>query len=119
MRACDWRIPFGKFRGQRLGDVPTEYLTWLWNENIVQEPSLAYAIGLELDYRAGRQPEDPPPEPEPPPRPRRRRARARLKLAAAVEPIIAQWHPDRGGNLVVMQAINDAADKLRELLNAG
>lgn len=29
--------------------------------------------------------------------------------------MVLRWHPDRGGDNRIMQAINDAADRLREL----
>lgn len=30
-------MPFGKYRGVRLEDVPASYLLWLWNEGLKAE----------------------------------------------------------------------------------
>ena len=30
-------MPFGKFKGEKLEDVPASYLLWLWNEGVLNE----------------------------------------------------------------------------------
>ncbi len=31
-------MPFGKFKGKPLQDVPASYLWWLWNEGVKHNP---------------------------------------------------------------------------------
>ncbi len=31
----NYQMPFGKHRGEKLGNVPAGYLMWLWDNNIV------------------------------------------------------------------------------------
>jgi uncharacterized protein (DUF3820 family) len=33
----DSPMPFGKHKGERLGDVPSSYLVWLWNETDLRD----------------------------------------------------------------------------------
>src|SRR5262245_28546187 len=100
-------MPFGKYRGHRLADVPPSYLRWVlracdidgWLEAATRDtPGAGRATGR--------------PGPSPPPR------------AMAVQPAdIDGWygrlalrrHPDRGGTVEAMQAIADARDTLIEL----
>lgn len=115
MRAGDYRLTFGKFRGWRLGDVADDYLLWLHNKGIVQDADLADAISRELDRRTGERPASR----------RARLARTPAKLAEAIEPVLKRWyfelscrfHPDKGGDVQMMKALNIANDRLRELLN--
>lgn len=31
-------MPFGKFKGQRMSDIPASYLLWLWNNGVKDQP---------------------------------------------------------------------------------
>ena len=44
------RMPFGKYKGEFLGNVPDEYLEWA--ETIVTSERLREAIRADLDHRA-------------------------------------------------------------------
>lgn len=36
------KMPFGKFKGEMLENVPASYLLWLWNEGVSHEGLRAY-----------------------------------------------------------------------------
>lgn len=98
-------MPFGRHKGRPLSEIPSEYLSWLLRECDLR-PWLHDAVEAELQDRVSgfRQEHDHPP--------------------VALDTIITQWHrelvkrhhPDRGGSLEAMKAINDAADRLRTLV---
>jgi hypothetical protein len=99
------RMPFGKYRGQLLEDVPTDYLEWLLDAFPLR-PFLRRAVERELTIRAGN---------------------FSVKPAAPDWlAIIRQWHremalqfhPDRGGHVEAMRAINLGAERLRELVDS-
>lgn len=46
-------MPFGKHRGKRLVDVPTDYLAWLVSE-VDNRPWLISVVSEELDRRGFR-----------------------------------------------------------------
>lgn len=97
------RMPFGKHKGRLIPDIPTNYLRWLIRE-VDLDDDLREAVRDVLDGRRQHtQPTYPPP--------------------ADWSGIIKQWygemtkryHPDRSGDVRQMQAINHAAERLREL----
>ena len=47
----DMQIPFGKFRGHLIADVPNSYLKWLIGEGVENFPELKAQIEIELKYR--------------------------------------------------------------------
>jgi hypothetical protein len=108
------RLPFGKYKGRRLEDVPTGYLVWVVNHVDRLDPYLRRAIEHELDDRnpaeAGANSNE--------------RHAGDGSLPAAWSGIITTWyrqlvrdyHPDRGGSVEVMAALNEANDRLRKLL---
>jgi hypothetical protein len=130
------RITFGKYQGHRVQDIPSDYLQWVLANCTNINPRLRGAIRQELERRTGRtgyhhrehqheyggyhrhhrqhdhhhQPggaSDPPP-PD--------------KLAGIIRTwfreLTLKWHPDRGGCKEAMQAINDAHERLVELLKS-
>jgi hypothetical protein len=103
-------MPFGRYKGSSLEDVPSSYLAWCLRTCDL-DPWLREAIEEELNSRAPRRPpppRNPPPGPPPP----------------VLAGIISEWyrrlalryHPDRGGSTEAMQAINDAAAQLRQMV---
>ena len=36
-------MPFGRYKGEYLSDVPASYLHWLWHNTDIQENNLAFA----------------------------------------------------------------------------
>src|SRR5262245_19933812 len=102
------RLEFGKYRGSLLRDVPLGYLQWCLPENdfVRGDPGLRHDIEAELSRRGGT--------------PQTEEAGPLVQGAAVVRQwyreMVLRWHPDRGGNNDAMQAINDAHDRLRQLL---
>jgi hypothetical protein len=105
------RIPFGRYRGQLLANIPVSYLRWVLREVRLTTPGLEEAIRARLDAepRAWR-----PPwrrvEPSTP---------AGLPLAlvdAWYRKLALKWHPHRGGSHEAMAAVNDAKELLVEML---
>ena len=49
----DSPMPFGKYKGQRLGSLDLDYLQWLWSKRPLRGPGApeleAYLISLKLD----------------------------------------------------------------------
>jgi uncharacterized protein (DUF3820 family) len=123
---------FGKHRGRRVRDVPTSYLCWAAVNCTRIDTGLLTAIFGELRRRdvdmdeLGRQRE------ESLRREREFRERASRKNEAGprpadIRPIIDKWyrelvlahHPDRGGDVAIMQVLNNARDRLLALLGQG
>lgn len=103
-------MPFGKYRGRPLDAIPESYLRWVLRECDTDEDILS-AIRTELANRPGQLPclvcgQWPGQTP-----------------LLDVPGIIARWqrevvlehHPDRGGDLRTMQALNSAADRLHQM----
>ena len=40
--AQDFIMPFGKYKNEKLGVIPTDYLNWMWNNLSLQEPLQGY-----------------------------------------------------------------------------
>ncbi len=122
------RMPFGKWRGTLLTDIDGEYLDWLLTIGL--RPRLREAVADEVQRRKDERENE-----------RRwrnwqqhqaweeqqRRAAAALPKARGIDGAVAQEiitkgyrllslqaHPDRGGTTQQMQAVNLAADWLRE-----
>jgi len=101
------RIPFGKYRGAFINQLPTEYLEWLTTID-VREP-LATKIKEEYERRLYDQSAIESP------------MTLRLVdeiISAGVRVLARTHHPDAGGEHDEMVAINTAADWLRERARA-
>jgi hypothetical protein len=104
-------MPFGKHVGQKITDVPSSYLGWALQNCSRLTQSFREAIEAELASRHDRQTAPP-------------SSSSSSSPALVLEPVIKKWHselvmrnhPDRGGSVVVMQALNDAVDRLKKLL---
>jgi hypothetical protein len=103
------RFEFGKFRGHRISDVPSWYLSWC-HEHLQQlDWRMRDAIRLELQRRSYAAEEQQPDA---------------TQLAPRVREIVRNWyrdlarqfHPDAGGSHEKMQALNIAHDELKERL---
>lgn len=112
----EMRMPFGRYKGWALSQVPVSYLSWLDSLGDLREP-LRTAVDRELRMRhqeeharrCGSGPIGQVLSPE---------------TAIAAERIVREGyriaalesHPDRGGDTASMQAINEAAEVLRRWL---
>ena len=93
-------MPFGKFKGTRLADVPLDYLEWLAGREL-REP-LCSAVREELRRRGGSSP-------------RGRGVHLDFRIAAEIveagrRSLARHHHPDAGGSATVMQSVNATAD---------
>jgi hypothetical protein len=95
-------MPFGKYRGQELAQVPDDYLLWLLAEGD-PAPTLRLAAKRELDRRdatAG--------------------ANGAGPATGSVRAVVREWfhrqelrhHPDRGVSREAMAALNVAREEL-------
>lgn len=102
------RMRFGKYKGWPLEDIPTGYLHWLLTGCDNLDGWLRRAVQRELGYRREDLGAAGPPK---------------AGLPASLPELIRSWHrelvliyhPDRGGDTRVMQALNDAFDRLKRL----
>jgi hypothetical protein len=90
------RMPFGKYRGEYVDELPVDYLTWLF-ENVELRGGLAQAVRDALSEQS-------------------RDADMVLNEGALVHRIYRglcrRWHPDCGGSNDAMKAVNDFYEKL-------
>jgi hypothetical protein len=104
------KMPFGKFRGRPLRDVPDDYLGWL-ADNVDMKPRLRAAVNRELEVREANT---------------MTKSVGQPPARVDVEGVIRTWyrglcmtyHPDHGGDHdgLAMRAINDAHNRLKKLL---
>ena len=115
---------FGRHKGQRVADVPTSYLIWVTCECLRIRPGLLLAVVAEL-RRRDEDIDDLLRERADAERHRREGvAQDAAPRPADIRPIIDKWyrqlvldyHPDRGGDTVAMQIVNDAYGRLLALL---
>lgn len=110
------RMPFGRHKGERLEDIPTDYLEWCASTCKNLRPPLRAAILRELQGRGSeyRQHSDPDPphrqQHNPPP------VDVSATVAAWFRRMALEFHPDRGGSNDAMRAVNRGLELLKELL---
>ena len=100
------KMPFGKYKGRDIRDIPLGYLEWLL-ENV---DNLTANQRREIEIFLGHYEDEPTRDPDPTPEVdvgrlinlvNRWRAKAAMK-----------FHPDRGGDEELMKSINELADDL-------
>ncbi len=102
------RMPFGKWRGYALEEINEEYLDWLTTIDL--RPWLRREVEAELERRRGQEERQAP-----------QRETRGVDKGVALEIVTRGYrvlsletHPDRGGDLERMKAVNGAARWLRE-----
>ena len=99
------KMPFGKFKGVYIHDLPFDYLTWVHNLDNLREPLLS-AIENEVHARTepvnGGKPLDPDV-----------RAMVEELVSTGYRKLAQVHHPDHGGETRTMQLVNAAAEWLR------
>ena len=100
------RIPFGRYRGQLLEDLPEHYIEWLLTIDL-REP-LRAAVYAEHEWRIFSQETRSIVNP----------AIIDELVSAGLRTLSKKFHPDVGGSHERMQAINAAADWVRQQARA-
>ena len=108
------RMPFGKHKGVLVCNLPNDYLWWLYEQADIRSGALEAAIEDEVFFRRD------PPDPQ-------ERVRylgisdmdpfllsvCRKIMEAGYRNLALKNHPDQGGDVRAMQAINSAIETLR------
>lgn len=94
------KMPFGKYSGLDLADLPDSYLSWLLGLDDLREPlrGAAWAeYGRRVDGQGGQ-------------------AVSTLgadAIKAIYRTLAFKWHPDHGGTKEAMQAVNEFYEALQ------
>lgn len=108
-------MPFGKYKGRLLRDLPPDYIDWLWNLGDLREPlrSRIWAeLGRRRHFDQGQRRGYREPEPERPITGPVDGDLASAIIEAGRRALAQKFHPDKGGDLKIMQSVNATADKL-------
>ena len=100
------KMPFGRYSGVEVGDLPSDYLEWLHALGTLRKP-LHAAVDMECRARFGptqRNPGVPSPEV---------RTMATEIVAVGYRKLAHVHHPDHDGDERAMQMLNAAAEWLR------
>ena len=110
-------MPFGKFKGEYIGDLPDWYLNWLHELRDLREP-LYSAIEDEWNDRFGwGRKTDHPPKDKPSEWPNCPDIVTATEIVAAgVKSLARRHHPDIGGSPEKMVLVNNCGDWFREQL---
>jgi hypothetical protein len=93
-------LNFGKFKGWRVDEVPLSYLTWLF-ESLTGKPELREAARAEIHRRvSGYELDTEPLNME--------------RVKRVYRTLAMEFHPDRGGSHMAMQAINAFYEAIRQ-----
>lgn len=90
------RMPFGKFKGWPVDEIPEDYLNWLVENVDLREP-LASAVYEALDQQNWCQ-----------------MAPAPDNVKSIYRRLSLKWHPDKGGSTEAQQALNEFYQALTE-----
>lgn len=90
-------MPFGKYKGTPVEDLPADYLTWLWENVDLREP-----LRTVVENALSRQWSSPPASPQV----------TRGDLKAIYRRMACKWHPDHGGSSDAMAAVNEFYEEL-------
>jgi Putative quorum-sensing-regulated virulence factor len=97
------RMPFGKYKGELVCEIPDEYVEWLHSLDDLREPLRSairqeWQLRFEVDDRTTAD----------------TRRMAEAIIATGYRALALEHHPDRGGATATMQAVNAAASWLRQ-----
>jgi uncharacterized protein (DUF3820 family) len=100
-------MPFGKHAGERVEDLPTDYLHWCLKNVAKLDPRLRKAMETTLGMPASQPAADIKP------------------VVAKVEDRLKMWyrratmkyHPDRGGSNEIQRVVNECYESLSEVIS--
>jgi hypothetical protein len=95
-------MPFGKYRGRPIADIPIGYLKWLLTISVLPDPQ--YAVENELSARGAGAQKKPPKE------------LTKAVVSTWYRRLSMRFHPDHGGSKVAMQVVNEARELLEEMI---
>jgi hypothetical protein len=129
-------MPWGKYKGDFLADIPTGYIVWLLDNAKASDPLLRRELAVEVsrrmaEYIPGANPDgsvgdagvhdesrraDPGPRPTPPSKdraPQSYREEVALQvIAAGYKSVAMKLHPDKGGSETAMKELNSIRETL-------
>jgi hypothetical protein len=112
-------MPFGKYRGYELWEIPRGYLEWLL-DNCDLHSGLANAVEEQLyGYRGSRDRYSPPPPPPSAPGicvPPNQVPMTLEIVNSGYRALALKLHPDHGGDAETMRQLNALAESLRTQL---
>jgi len=103
-------MPWGKYRGRLIADVPSGYLLWAIETSDIDEPYRS-AIRAELAFRLDLELASAPTPPMLPPG--ELVTTFREMLRTGYRTLSLRVHPDKGGDTVAMQKVNATAEWAR------
>jgi hypothetical protein len=105
----DWRrMPIGKYKGEPLAEVPSGYLNGALQNCRNLDPWLRVAIRRELQRRLDEDGGPGPAYPSP--------ANLSAVIRAWYRDLCLRFHPGRGGAHEAMQVINEAHERLKQMV---
>jgi hypothetical protein len=107
-------MPFGKYSGRPLAEIPTDYLSWLLSVEL--RPWLRDAVASEYKRRIDEYDREYTPPPPPASGIRIRPEElplARRLVEAGYRSLARLMHPDKGGDVREMQRLNALAESVR------
>ncbi len=110
------RMPFGKYKGQLIDDLPLDYIEWCL-DNLDLRPELEDAFERRLEGKSSySSPPPPPPNSGFLPKLDSKDIPLLIELMEAGRRSMAKsHHPDHGGDTATMQRINRIVDQVKSL----
>lgn len=96
------RMPFGKYRGLLVNELPYGYLNWLIENIDLREP-LRSAVFWSLNQRKAESGSECLP--------------GEATLKGVYRRLAQKWHPDHGGSTEAMQALNEFYSVIKSFAN--
>lgn len=107
----DYRLNFGRFKGERLENIPDSYLKWLWLDSDFLDRDIFYEVQEEAKRRWAEK------------IPTRyinpmsfKKNIDSHKIKSIYKKLALEFHPDRSGSTAAMQSLNRFYNDLMEVM---